>query len=241
MYDFANFTLRDMVEFSAALRRLGAGAESMEEVAGRIVHCLYEQLADRKTRERSCALVRFFKTHPFGELDAELRRFARKMLGDHPEPPAMKCLVLLATAGDKPEWNSRKNSSGHKAIPLPSEKVVTQFPMISQLVKQFGLEVSAVLEPDQTLLLDLEQKTYNVFHIREALGNPFVPAQAEFVVPFGIKSVIGFGGMLPSGDLFATILFSKVQIPRETADQFKTLALSAKVALLPFVGGAIFN
>jgi len=36
------------------------------------------------------------------------------------------------------------------------------------------------------------------------------------------------------------VLFSRYPIDRETADRFKTLALNAKVAILPFVGGKTF-
>jgi hypothetical protein len=49
----------------------------------------------------------------------------------------MKCLVLLASMGDRPEWGSRMSSTGHRAIPLPSGELVRKFPMISNLVKQF--------------------------------------------------------------------------------------------------------
>jgi hypothetical protein len=149
-------------------------------------------------------------------------------------------LTLLATAGDKPEWNSRKTSVGHKAIPLPSARVVSQAPMISQLIVQFGLDIADVVKPEATLMLELEQRTFNVFHAEEAAGSPFVPAQQDFVVPFGIRSVLGFGGMLPDGKLIAIIMFSKVRIPREKADMFKTLSLSAKLAMLPFTDGTIF-
>jgi hypothetical protein len=240
MYDPAQFTLSNMIDCASALRGLGKGAQSMEEAAGRIVRYLHDILVDQETGAKACALVRFYKTHAYGELDPELRAFAGGLLGGQPEMPAMKCLVLLATAGHTPEWNSRAHSAGHKAIPLPSEQVIAQIPMISRLIQQFGVEVRTVLEPDPTLIMELEQKTYNVFHVPEALGSPYVPAQEGFVVPFGIKSVLGFGGMLPSGDLFAIILFAQVTIPRETGELFKTLALSAKMAVLPFVGKAIF-
>jgi serine phosphatase RsbU (regulator of sigma subunit) len=60
------------------------------------------------------------------------------------------------------------------------------------------------------------------------------------VVPFGIKSVLGFGGLLPSGNMFAIILFLKVQIPISTVQMFSTLALNVKTALLPFDRGAVF-
>jgi hypothetical protein len=40
--------------------------------------------------------------------------------------------------------------------------------------------------------------------------------------------------MLASGDIFVVILFSKVEIPRDTAELFRTLALNVKMAVLPF-------
>jgi hypothetical protein len=75
-----------------------------------------------------------------------------------------------------------------------------------------------------------------VFHVAEALGSPFVPAQDPFVKRHGVRSVLGFGGMLPTGDLFTVILFTRVPVPRATAELFKPLALSTKLAILPFVG-----
>lgn len=234
MYDLTRFTLSEMTACGAVLRKLGSGAHSMEEVANRLVRYLSDHLLDTPRGAKACALVRFFKTHTYQELDPELREFARALLGDQPESPTMKCLTLLATVGDRPGWNARQHSVGHKAIPLPSESIIRTIPMISQLITQLGLEISAVLRPDPTILVDAAQKTYNVFHVPEARGSPYIPAQAEFVIPCGIRSVLGFGGMLPSGDLFAVIMFSKVQIPREVAELFKPLALSTKLAVLPF-------
>jgi hypothetical protein len=60
------------------------------------------------------------------------------------------------------------------------------------------------------------------------------------VIPYGIRSVLGFGGILHTGDLFAVIIFSKVPIVRNTAELFKTLALNVKIALLPFAAGPVF-
>ena len=240
MYDLETFTLRDMTEFGSALRKLGSGAESMEEVANRIVHYIYDHLINRQTGQKSCALVRFYKTHPYGELDTELREFAQTLLGDQSTSAEMKCLTLLATVGDKPEWNLRIKSVGHRAIPLPSEKVVTQIPMISQLVRQFGLEVNTVLKPAPDLLLDLAQTSFNVFHVSDAVGSPYLPAQEEFVIPFKIKSALGFGGILPSGHLFAIIIFSKVPITQAVAHMFKPVALNVKMTVISFEG-AIFR
>jgi hypothetical protein len=241
MYDISNFTLKDMTECSSALRSIGTGVVTMEEVADKIVRYCYDNLFDKKTGEKACVLVRLFKTHSFEELDTELQWFARNILGAYPESPAMKCLVLLASAGIKPEWNSRKNSIGHKAIPLPSKIFIEAFPMIRQLIQQLGLEVNTVLNPDPDVIMDMVQRTYNVFNVPQAVGSNYIIAQEDFVIPFGVKSVIGFGGMLPSGNLFTVILFSKVPVSRETAEMFKTLALSVKVALLLFDDETVFT
>ena len=241
MFDLSRFTLRDMSECGSTLRKLGVGAGSMEQAAGRIVRYLYEHLADRTTGEKACVLVRFFKTCEYERLTPELQQFACAILGAPPETAAMRCLTLLATAGGEPQWNSRSGSVGHQAIPLASERLVAQAPMISSLIQQFGLELRTVLQPSPELLLDLSQRSYNVFHVAEAVGSPYIPAQSDFVRRFGVRSVLGFGGMLPTMNLFAVILFSRVPIPRETADLFKTLSLCVRVAVLPFAGGAVFG
>ena len=241
MFNLNRFALSDMTLCGAALRRIGTGAGSMEEVAARTVRYLYEHLLD-EGGDRSCALVRFFKTHPYSALTEEDRRYVRNVLGGEPASAEMKCLTLLATAGEQPQWNSRQSSAGHRSIPLASEELVAEAPMIARLITQFGLKAGALLrtEPGGGLLVEAEQRTYNVFFVPEAAGSPYIPAQEQFVVPYRIRSVIGFGGLLPTGDLFAVILFSRATLKRETADLFKPLALNVKVSVLPFDDGRIF-
>jgi hypothetical protein len=241
MYDLTRFTLREMTECGIALRRLGSEARTMEGLAQALARHLFDQLRDG-SGERACVLARFFKTHSFGDLPDDLQRFAMRLLkADSPLSrkrdevvAGMKCLTLLGTAGVLPEWNDRRQSQGHQAIPLPSVEGVQQLPMIVHLLQQLGLDVGVVVQPDPQLLLDRGERAYNIFHVPEAHGSPYVPAQKEFVIPHGIRSILGFGGVLPSGDLFVVILFTRVAIPRETAELFRTLALSVKLAVLRF-------
>lgn len=232
MFDIAKFTMSDMAICGASLRSLGARAETRDEVARNVVTYLYGSLGDEKTGQRACALVRMFQSCAFADLDPDRQRFARAMAGQETLRPQTRCLALLATAGDDPAWNVVADSRGHQAIPLLSDHAVRHAPMISALFRQLGIDVGAVLQP--ALLVDRKETTFNVFHVPNALGSENIPAQAEFVVPFGIRSVLGFGGVLPNGDIFAVILFARVEIPRPTAEMFKTMALNVKLALLPF-------
>lgn len=240
-HDLHRFELSDMIELGAGLRRIQSASSSMEESASAIVSYLYNHFADPRTGEKNCVLVRFFKTHRFADLEPALQDFAR---GAAPNPADLRddtrCLTLLATAGSRPEWNARSASAGHKAIPLATEEVVRQAPMVAQLIQQIGLDIAQVVGTASPLMLDADQQNYNVFHVPEALGSSYVPAQ-DFVRQNGVKSVLGFGGLFPSGDLFAVILFSRVYIPRETAEMFRTLALGVKLAVLPFARGPVFS
>ncbi|MEM6596848.1 MAG: hypothetical protein AAF635_01580 [Cyanobacteria bacterium P01_C01_bin.69] len=235
MYDLTQLTLQDVTEMGAHLRGLGKDADSLETVAARCVQYLRAQLVDVPSGESACVLARFFKTHAYGRLPGDLQSSACNLMQTNTVADDVKCLTLMATAGEKRDWCDRTASKGHQAIPLISEKAVEGIPMISQLIRSFGLDISCVVAPDDALLVELERKTCNVFYIQNALGSEYIPAQSDFVAPFGIKSVIGFGGMLPAGDLFAVILFTKVVIDEDTARLLKTLPLNIKMAMMPLL------
>ena len=118
MYDFAKFTEDQLKECGITLQNLGSAASSMEDAAGKIVKYLYDNITDPATGQKSCALVRFYKTHPYNQLDAGLQSFAQGILGSPPPSDDISCLTLLGTMGDQDQWKSRAQSNGHRAIPL---------------------------------------------------------------------------------------------------------------------------
>lgn len=241
MHDLTDLSLAELTRCGRALREAASEAKTMEDAAEGVVRYLYQNLVDGDRGERACALVRFFKTHAFGDLDPELREFARGALDGDDLADDVRCMTLLATAGDLPEWNVRGESAGHRAIPLPSTAMVRRFPMISRLVEQLGIDIGDVVSPDPGLIADLEQRSFNVFYVPEARGSPYIVEQEGFVEAYGIRSVIGFGGVLPSGNLFVVILFTKTPVPSRARDAFRSLALSVKLAVLPYDPDAVFR
>jgi hypothetical protein len=113
--------------------------------------------------------------------------------------------------------------------------------MIARMIVQMGIEVEEIVHPPPRFLLDSDRQPFHVFHVEDALGSEFVPDQETFVVPYGVRSVLGFGGLLPTGELFAFVLFARVPVSRDTAALFRTLALSTKLALLPYAGRQVFD
>ena len=257
MFSIETFSLQDMTELSAEIRELGAGARTQESVADRVVKHLYEGFNLKKSGEKAFALARFFISMPFRELEPPLKRFVEARREDNYDiRPDTRCLTLLATYGEKPEWCERSKSSNHRAIPIESPDLATELPMIALLCKQFGFESNstadlvlsqserhpqAVPVVDSDVVMDQDQATFNVFFVQEALDSPYIYAQDDFVKPYGIRSVLGYGGILSAGQIFAVILFSRASIKREVAQRFKPLALSTKNALLQVPQDKVFD
>jgi signal transduction histidine kinase len=105
--------------------------------------------------------------------------------------------------------------------------------MISQLLQQLGLSVAGVLQSRTGIMIG-ELET-GVFHVSQAERSPYIPAQQEFVIPFGIKSVVGFGDVLPDGSLFAVIGFATKSITGEVAELFSHLSHTVKLGLLSYL------
>jgi len=232
--DLTRFDLTAMLRCGLGLRSAAHAARDIEAAADAIVRFLHDEFRDSATDDRQLALARFYRTQAFATLDAAQHRFAEEMLGGVEPDPAMRCLCLVATAGSERAWNDRRTSRGHQAIPLPNPGIVERAPMIAQMIRGFGLELSAVVNPEHVLRTDMHGRTYGVFHVERALGSPYIPAQADFVVPHRIESVVGFGGALRGGDIFAVILFSRVPIRHDAADRFRSLALDVKAAIFNF-------
>lgn len=233
MHRLSSLSVDDLVQCSSVFRAIGAEAESMEAAAQSITDYLHRHLVD-DDGQPAAPLVRLYKSHRFGELDPELQDFAAVTGVGHLVQDDTRCLTLLGTSGDEPAWNNRRRSAGHRAIPLVSEEVVAQSPMIAGLVSELGLDVSSLVAPSEAQTITLHHRDYDVFFVPEAEGSPLVPAQEDFVLRYGIRSVVGCGGMLPSGDLFALIVFARISLSPETADLFRTLALSIKATIVPY-------
>ena len=241
-YDLTRLTPSSMVLCGSGIRRSAAAARSLEAAAQAITRHLYETLWDSASNRPAPALVRLYRTVSYAMLEPELQTLATAALERRKPWAEMKSLTLMATAGDRPEWNSRHLSESHRAIPLPSAEAIARLPMVSRLVTQLGVDPRELVGAARSPILTNEARpSTNVFHVAEALGSEFVPAQEGFVKPFGIRSVVGFGGRLGVGDLYAVIVFSRVPIDRPTADMMGYLGSDVRMAVVPTLARPLFN
>jgi two-component system NtrC family sensor kinase len=218
-------------------------APTLEACARAVCEVLHEELrvADGPGDPAACALVRCFKTHALGVLDPPLRQYASTLadVGDctaHDLP----CLVLLASAGDEPAWRSRHTAGRHRLIPLPSQAALDQMPMVAGIFRDFNVSLDDVCARGGGLASNAP-KVYDLFHVEDAADSPRVPDQEGFVRPYGIRSVIGFGGSLRHGDMFAILCFTKVAVPVAAAQHVRRLALDVTTSFFRFGDDEVFD
>ena len=178
-------------------------------------------------------LARCFITRPYSALDAipDLQCTAQALLGGDIPDPMHRCLLLMATRGIEPDWNTRTSSAGHKAIPLGSQLLMERTPMITELMRQLGIPREYFLNRGRLPPLSVPVRRAGCFYIPSALGSPYIPAQNRFVVPYGVRSVLGLGSTLGDRDIFAVLLFFRVEISQELAQLLSLLTVSIKIGL----------
>ena len=239
--DLTQFGLAEMLRCSLGLRRAATGATTLEDAAERINRHLYDTMLASESGERQLVLSRIYKTHPYTALEPAQRVFADSLLAGERPGPHLQCLCLVATAGTQADWNDRRRSRGHVAIPLPSADRIAAAPMIAAMVRQFGLDPAQLVNPSGTIVTKGTGRSYGIFHVEHADGSAEIPAQDDFVRPFGVRSVVGFGGALPTGSIFAAILFSRAHVTRDVADRFRNIALDTKSMFFPFDDASTFH
>ncbi|MBF0466141.1 MAG: EAL domain-containing protein [Nitrospirae bacterium] len=229
MFDVSNFRISDLVMCNKHIRDFADVTKSMEQVANQITRFLYDSFCGNKGN--NFALVRLFLVLPFKEIPPSLQHFVRENFKNTAVDENTLCLTLISTSGEKYEWNYRGLSEGHQVIPLSDEDSVNQIPMVKGIFEQLKIKLDDIRESNDILLSD-KWNDLGYFHVDKAPGSNVVPAQDNFVIPYSIQSVMGFGGLLPNKKMFISIIFSKVHIEKSFSGIFRSISLSMLYALI---------
>lgn len=226
--DLTTLQSQHVATLGRRVRELGQSCRDERQLAERVISSLYDALV-RPEGGRALVLARLFVTERFADLEPPLQRFAEKLalepLGD--DAP---CLTLLASRGYEAEWNDPAASHGHRAVPLADSAAPGRLPMLAALWRQLGLDLEhfEMLAPR----LPSAPRVSGVVHVERAPDSPLLPQQRGFVVPYGVQSALGFGGVLPDGRVYVVALYSGVPVSEGVARSFELLGLHLELAWL---------
>jgi serine phosphatase RsbU (regulator of sigma subunit) len=230
--------LSDMVEYGTGVRNATAGAATMEDAAAHMLR--YLRGAFRTTAGRSAfVLGRFFNTAPWEDLPPDLRAVVHPAGSEAPEPVGLRSLVLLASDGERPEWCHRQETTGLPPTLLESVEATEANPVLAPFVRELGVDLETFVHGNREGRAP-HRTAFGVLHIEDATDASRMPLQ-EFVEEYEIQSVIGFGGVQPTGNTCAVVLYSRVQIDADAALLLRIIAASVKLALLPYTAEPMFT
>ena len=227
-------TLANVFELSQILKERCKELSSLEEIAQELMNT-FCQVFITDSGKSAFVLSRFFKSCIYEELPDDIKIYIQHQEGKEEVPAQNKYLTLLGTSGDLEEWKCRKESKDHQVLPLYDYKTTNNIPMLSALINQIGFDIFEAVKHDKNIIINkinMEEHDFGIFCVEEARGSKHIPKQAEFVEPFGIKSVIGFGGVYKTDNIYAIIVFSREKISSEKAKMFLSLNPSVKLTTL---------
>jgi len=222
-------TLAKTFELSQFIKGKCKDKSTLEETAQELMKTLY-QIFITDSSKSAIVLTRFFKSCSYCDLPDDIQGYIKQKEDRAIIPPQDKYLTLLGTYGDLEEWRHREKSENYKAFSLNDSNVFYKSPMLSAVFNQIGFTIPTATEPNNGVIVDKQDIDYGLFYVEDAKDSKFIPKQAEFVVPFGVKSAFGFGGHYVSTDVYAVIIFYRENISLKIAKLF--LSLNPVIKLL---------
>jgi hypothetical protein len=205
-------------QFARSLMDVRTQSASFEGASQRLVETLYQSLR-QANGQPTFALLRVYRLMRHAELLPELQALV--------DPARERWMALMGTVGIEPAWGDRRLSQGHKVLNLGED----QSPMLSAALYQLGLDVGLALPEGSDMELGSTSYMTRYFHVPQALGSPYVPAQDGFVVPYNIQSVVGIGSGFVSRSLYILLGFSLLPLDKEHARFVAQMA--------PFIGATL--
>lgn len=221
-------SLVDIARCIARVRELAAQASNIESFAQDLMQYCQETFR-ATTGDPEIVLSRCFVAQPFNEVAADVKVWLQQGLGRDSETSTGMCLSLMGSAGVVEGWNDPALSSRYRAILVDSERFASRFPMFAEIFRQVGITTDDRRFGAGTMNIEPAGTSCSVFSVPVALDSAYIPAQDEFVRPFGVRSVVGFGGWYGQGRYFLVILFTWVPVPQKSVELLRLLALAVRV------------
>ena len=238
---FNQLSIAKIIELSKHIKEKCINLSSFEEVAQELMEIFYSSCVIEDGRS-PYVLVRFFKSCAYDKLPDDIRDYIHNKESKGDFISGSKYLTLLGSYGELDNWRNRNLSQNYKAFPIHDEHMLDKFPMLSAVFDQIGLNLSHLKQSDKSILINDYHKQYGVFCVENAEGSKLIPKQAEFVKPYSVKSVFGFGGLYSTSNVYAVLVFSRERFSRKDAQLFLSLNPAIKqVTLAHEITGNIFK
>lgn len=213
MLNFTSSTRQDYSNFARSLWLNRDQFTSHEQASQFVVESLFNEFI-QKNGESQLALVRIFRLTDVSDLPPDVHSKV--------DVDEKKVMALTGTWGVEKAWQHRSRSQGHQVIPISQIAIPEKIPMFQEILTQLGIDIERFYRTKE-IAVDRRKPYQGRFHIPDATSS-VIPAQANFIDPYQIKSLVGFGGFMGLyGVLFLLYAFACVPVSAEAAEAFYTM------------------
>ncbi len=223
MLDFYDSSPEDFRDFGRHLWQTSRNFNTHEQVSQFIASSFYEEFST-SNGDPQFALVRIYRLTALEDLPSDLR----KKVDQNEE----RVFALTGTYGLEDAWCDRQNSVRHQVVPLSMVADPEERNMFQEMLRQLGVDMDRFFARHE---LSSGTNIQSHVYVAQVPGYPAIPDQNGFVKPYGIQSLIGFGGFISGGhddrSMYLLFAFSREAIPPQ--------ALEKTVELPEFIGAAL--
>ncbi len=213
MLNFTASAEQDFVDFARSLWLSRDSFSSHEQASQYIAEQLFREFC-LEDGQPQLSLVRIFRLTDVDDLPPEVQQ-----LVDERE---QRVMALTGTWGIEEAWQHRTRSKGHQAVPISAIAVPERIPMFQEVLTQLGVDIEHLYETHELIVCD-DRPYQGTFYVPNA-HSPVIPAQDDFVIPYGIKSLVGFGGFIATQEvMYLLYAFANVPVSGEAARRFYRL------------------
>jgi hypothetical protein len=235
MSTLGSYSLSELGSLRAELKELASKGASLREAGCVFVDRLFAQFSD------SLVLARLYATVPFEYLGERELSFARRVasqrnLRDELGPGTI-VVTLLASRGQKSEWNDPYNSRTRLAVPLLDSDSFQAIPLIGRLLGETKLGVPWLEKQETLVKVEASGGMSQLLFVddastRRSSDGHLVVRDKDFVAGHGVRSVLVLGGSYLNGCVIVLILFTSELIKEEQSAKFTPLINTIKAATM---------
>lgn len=224
-FDLRDFTLRDRLTCLVGMMRETEGASTMADAAGIVVRFLQAQAHALPDGQAACPAVLAYRTATFADLPAGWQDAWTMSEGAGSPGPSGRFSVLLAEAGESGACEDLQWHPGGRISPVSGTHLIEHQPLLAHLYHRLGLDLGAPAAFQSEVEHSPASKPYSVLLVGDAQASRYTLPIREHVDRLGIRSILAFGGRLTNGDAVGTLVYSRVRIRADSAEQFRAIAM----------------
>ncbi len=223
-------TLRAAAQCAFRIMRVAADGIPEEAIAQAVAEYFYDHFRLTDTGGPALLLARVSLTEPLSLVAPALQTKMRQRHAGLEDQT--QCCVLRGSCGQYGEWCRVATPVMDQCLVVEDMEFSWVRPVVAQVLRGLDRNLAEVGRWEGAGLLEDLDRVVHVVHIEEAKGHPLLQRQGEFVAQYGVRSMMGLGGRLPSGRSVCVELFSSVPVGPERLSHYRVLALSVYLAFL---------